>query len=143
MKEVRTLLYNTIADDATFKDLTGATTVDPRLYWHWTPQRVVINASRTGYGVYYRSGTIRDSSGVNHAARDDQVYTIEIYSKDSDNCDDIADRIVELFRDQQFSTTGYNILHTYATVVGNTMLNEARKLYAVSANVYLTKIIAK
>lgn len=142
MKEIRKLVYQIIRDDATFKILTGATASDPRIFWQFTPQKVNVTDSRHTYVVYFRSGTISTTDKVNEAGREDQVYTIEIYSKTSDGCDDVADRLVDMFRDKQYTTATYSVLRTYANVLGSPIFDDGRELYTLDVNLYCTKIVA-
>lgn len=140
MKEIRILLFTSVRDDAQFKTLTGATASDPRIFFEFTPQKVIVNDNKPAYAVYYRTGTIQARS-IDIAGRDEQVYAIEIWAKKPDICDDIADRLVEKFRDQQYLTTSYKVLRTYGLVAGSPQLNEGRKLYTLTVNIYFTKIV--
>lgn len=142
MKEIRVLVFETIKDDSTFKTLTGATASDPRIFWQFTPQRVNVTSSRHTYAVYYRSGTISTTDKVDVAGREDQVYTVEIYSKTPEGCDDVADRLVDIFRDRQFTTNTYSVLRTYAAVLGSPIFDDGRELYTLDVNLYCTKIVA-
>lgn len=142
MKEIRVLVYETIRDDATFKALTGAIASDPRIFWQFTPQKVQVTDSRHTYIVYFRAGTVTTVDKVDVAGREDQVYTIEIYSKTPQGCDDVADRLVDMFRDRQFATNTYSVLRTYANVLGSPIFDDGRELYTLSVNLFCTKIVA-
>jgi hypothetical protein len=142
MKEIRVLVFETIKDDSTFQNLTGATASDPRIFWQFTPQKVQVTDSRHTYAVYFRSGTISTTDKVDVAGREDQVYTIEIYSKTPDGCDVVADRLVDMFRDRQYTTNTYSVLRTYASVLGSPIYDDGRNLYVVNVNLYCTRIVA-
>ena len=143
ISEIRALVFTVIRTNATYQTLTGATASDPRIFWQFTPQKVEINNSKPAYAVYYRSGTIRSGDRVTVGGRDDQIFTIEIYAKTPALCDDIADCLEELWRDQQYTTDTYSILQTYVTLGGSPYYEEGRKLFTFTTNVHVTKIVKK
>lgn len=143
MKEIRQLIFSVISNDAGFLSLVGGEASDPRIYWQYAHQRVSITDTKPAYAEFYRSGTVRLAVKVNIAQKDDQVYVVEICGKTPDLCDDVADMIVELFREKSFSTSSYNVLYTYGTVLGSPQLDDGRKLFTLSVNLYLTKIMKK
>ena len=143
MKEVRVLVFTVLKDDVTLKTLIGGTTDNPRIFWQWTPQRVSITETKQAYLTYYRSGVVRNVNRVNIGGRDDQIYTVEIYAKTPDLADDIADQLVETFSEKKFSTTNYVVNYTYGIVLGSPQYDDGRKLFTVSVNLYMTKIVLK
>lgn len=143
MKEIRQLLFSEIKDDSIYRTYTGAGISDPRIYYHWTPQKVAVTDAKPGYGVFYRSGAIHSDNRVDIGGRDDQIFVVELYGKSGGLVEDMADRLVDLFRDQQYTTDNYSVLRTWATVIGGATFHEDRKLFTLSVNIYFTKILAR
>jgi len=143
MKELRVLTFTLLKDDVTYQTLTGGNATDPRVYYQYTPAKVVVSDTTPAYSVYYRSGTVRNLPRVDVAGRDDQVFTVEIYAQTADRCEDIADGLEALFRDSQYTTDSFVVLNCYAAIIGSPVFDDGRRLFTLSVNVHYTKIVAR
>ncbi|MEW6613944.1 MAG: hypothetical protein AB1401_00510 [Thermodesulfobacteriota bacterium] len=112
MKEIKDFLYKLIRNDATFKSLTGADSKDPRIYFFYPPDDVVVSDEKPCYVTYYLgAGAGLPDPHVNSVQRPDEVYTFDIWGKDIDVIEDVFERIDALFFEtNRFETSGYRIL---------------------------------
>ncbi|MFW9928144.1 MAG: hypothetical protein ACFFD1_02005 [Candidatus Thorarchaeota archaeon] len=140
-RELNQIIYNQIKDDTDWISYTGATAKDPRIYKGRTPAHVQISDSKPAYGVYYRSGSIYSSNVVITAGRNDYVYIVEIYSKDTDTLDEIGYLIERIFREKRFTSTNYIVNLTYASR-GSYSWDDARQLFFETVTISLTHILA-
>lgn len=108
MKDIKTTIYSTITDDATFKTLTGATASDKRLYQHFPQDDIAkVNPWVTYFTV--TSSPILDTGDITDP---DLIFVFDIWGVDMDTVEDVFDRIQVLLDRQRFITTDHEVLFT-------------------------------
>ena len=143
MSELNKVLFQTIKGDIEFKDLTGSTSQDPRIYKTRTPIKLQITDAKPNYVVYYTSGTSKlpSSSKIEIAQRNDRTYALEVYGKKDTDVEKICARIERLFYEERYITASYIVGYTYATR-GRVGWDDGRKLYTETMMVFFTKVLA-
>ncbi|MFX1253964.1 MAG: hypothetical protein ACFFCZ_20295 [Promethearchaeota archaeon] len=140
-RELNQIVYSQIKSDNDWKSYTGATLDDPRIYKGRTPPHVTINDSMPAYGVYYVSGSIYNSNVVITVGRNDYIYIVELYSKDTNILSEISYLLERIFREKRFTTTNYIVNLTYASG-GSYSWDDARQLFFKTVTISLTHILA-
>lgn len=108
MKDIKTTIYSTITDDATFKTLTGATATDKRLYQQFPPDQI----DESNPWVTYRTTTSSPVLDTGEITDPDLVFVFDIWGIDADAIEDVFDRIQVLLDRQRFNTTDHDVLYT-------------------------------
>lgn len=108
MKDIKTTIYSTITNDATFKTLTGATVDDKRLYQHY-PQEEIDQSSPW---VTYSTITSSPALDTGDIQDPDIVFIFNIWGLDADAVEDVFDRIQVLLDRKEFNPTSHRILFT-------------------------------
>jgi hypothetical protein len=142
MKELNTLVYETIRDNSTFQSYTGATSPDPRIYYARTPVKHTVNSSKYSYAVFYLSGTTDPGNRVWNAGRNDHTYIVEVYSKKPDVLSTLLETLEALFRDANFETTSFIVGHTTSYTTAESF-DETRQMYFGTIMIVMTNILEK
>ena len=141
MRELNSLLYNAIKTHGYFRDLTGATVNDPRIYKARTPVKNPIDANKPAYAVYYQSGTSRPYPIIYPIQKNDYTFVIEVYGKEDTLVSEICYRLEKLFAHKNFTTPSFLVNYTYATR-GSCTFDDARQLYFETITIRFSNILA-
>lgn len=140
--ELNKLFYQTVINDTVFRNETGGTTQDPRLYRFKTPVKLTVSDSRPAYGIYRLMGTghIRGSAKIDQGQEDDHTYSLELYAKTDSMIHTIALELRDLFNEANFFTANLKVGYTWLTR-GTIDFDEGRQLYYETMTVFFTKVI--
>jgi len=109
--EIREHVYGLIADDATFKTLTGATASDKRIYYQFPPERIEISDSKPAY-IVYSTEFFEAIEAMEHVTgqRPPITFSFVIWAKDPQKLDQIFLRLFDIpIEVKAFNTATYRI----------------------------------
>ena len=107
MKEIANYVYDTLVADLTLRGYTGWTAADTRVLAEFPPEDFAPPFITFDVSA---GGAIMDNEYVQSAQYEDQNIDINVYGNSADNRDNMAERILELFKDRTFYTTNYRVL---------------------------------
>lgn len=141
MRELNALIYNTIREDGHWKDLTGATATDPRIYKGRTPVKLTIDDSKQAYGVYYQMGSSKPYIMISPIQKNNYSFVIEVYGVSAEIVSEICYRLEKLFAEKRFTTMSFIVNYTFANR-GSFSFDDARQLYFETVTINLNSILA-
>lgn len=141
-QELNKLLFQTISGDSTYKQLTGATSTDLRMYKRKIPDKITIVSTKTAFSVYRLMGTTKlpTSSKISAGQIDDHTYSLEIYGSVDLTVEAIASYLHDLFYEAHFLTENLRVGYTWATR-GTIDFDDGRSLWVETMTIYFTKIL--
>lgn len=106
MKDIKTFIYSTITDDATFQTLTGASGTDKRLYQHFPPKQI----DQDDPWVTYFTVTSSPPSDTGDIQDPNIIFIFDIWGQDADAVEDVFDRMQTLLDRKRFDATEHLVL---------------------------------
>ncbi len=114
MKEIREHWFDIVAADGTVRGLTGYTAADKRIYLDFPTEQIAVSDTYPSYITYSLStgGPINQFIYVYGAQEEDIVIEANVWANHPDVRDDLAERLVTLFKDYHWDLTVYRVLTT-------------------------------
>lgn len=133
MQDIKEAISTTIRDDATVRTLTGYTSSDPRVYYAWQPRTYIINNLKPAYITFYiPTGSYDDWN------REQEIYTINIYSENPNTNDSILKRLDKLLHNQILTDTQDNYITNSVRITQNDSYDDEQLVYIKSLNFQYT-----
>lgn len=114
MQEIREQWFDIVAADGTVRGLTGYTATDERIYLDWPTEQITVSATYPAYITYSlgTGGPIDQFKYVYGAQEEDIVIEANVWAKHPDVRDELAERLVVLFKDHHWDLTVFRVLTT-------------------------------
>lgn len=104
MKNVKSKIWELLKSDTVIKSYTGGDEKDPRVYLGWPSKKIGFSDQYHAYIIFYETGC---ESVLN---RDNEIYTIQIFSKSMELNENIFSRIDSIFRGKVININSYTNL---------------------------------
>jgi hypothetical protein len=105
MKDIKQAIYSTLEEDAQIRQLTGHSQEDPRLYYIYPPVHIELTEDTPAYITYYEL-----FSSAPFLTREEEVYSIDIWSREMSRNEDIYNRIDQLLNHKVILFTSHHNL---------------------------------